>query len=253
MTVVTEAFILHRFAYQEADLILKVLTRDHGMISVLAKGVRRSKTKTQGCFEPFVPIEITYFGQSDLKKLKAAEMRGDFFSLHGECLYAAFYLNELLIFLVPASFSSGSSSGFSLDLIFDHYEKALGQLAGFSEEAQSGTKALEVILREFEIALLLSLGVWPDLSRDERGDAIHSESFYELRVEHLPKKIKQGFSPENPVFSGAFRGEVLLGLASQQWQMPGVLSAAKKLLRHWISFYCEGKTFKSRECFAALQ
>ena len=250
MTVKTQAFILHRFAYQEADLILKVLTKDHGIISILAKGIRRSKTKTQGCFEPFVPLEITYFGKNDLKKLKSIEMRGAYFSLKAERLYAAFYLNELLMYLIPPSFSAGTE----LERIFEHYEKALGALAVSAlEPILLPVLLLETVLREFEIVLLTSLGVWPDLSRDEKGGSIDPESFYELVVEHLPKKIISHDAIPNAIpRGGVFHGDILLGIFSQHWEQPGVLSAAKKLLRHWISYYCDGKPFKSRECFRAL-
>jgi DNA repair protein RecO (recombination protein O) len=244
MTVTTAAFILHRFAFQESDLILKVLTKNHGIISVIAKGARRSKTRTQGCFEPFILLELTYFGKSDLKKLKAIEIQSTNFQLEAERLYAAFYLNELLIHLVPISYSSSflDSSG---EMIFESYRDALNRLLDLGAEHFS----MEVILREFEVKLLKSLGLWPDFSRDSLGNLLNEHDFYEVFVESSPRKIAPADLSRS---SQAFGGALLLGLAAHDWHSPEVLMAAKKILRHWISHYCEGKIFKSRECFELL-
>lgn len=43
--VVTEAIVLHAFDYQDSSRILRILTRDAGARSVLARGARRSKRR----------------------------------------------------------------------------------------------------------------------------------------------------------------------------------------------------------------
>ncbi|PID31842.1 DNA repair protein RecO [Candidatus Saccharibacteria bacterium] len=74
--VVTDAIVLSRTDYQEADRILTLLTPDHGKLSVIAKGVRRAKSKLAGGIELLAVNEITYIdGRSDIKTLRSARMR----------------------------------------------------------------------------------------------------------------------------------------------------------------------------------
>lgn len=55
----TKAFVLRRTNYGEADRILNLLT-ENGHVAVLAKGVRREKSKMSGGIELFCFSEITY-------------------------------------------------------------------------------------------------------------------------------------------------------------------------------------------------
>jgi DNA repair protein RecO (recombination protein O) len=57
--IVTDAIILARTDYGEADRILTVLTPDHGKLRLLAKGVRRVKSKLAGGIELFSTSTIT--------------------------------------------------------------------------------------------------------------------------------------------------------------------------------------------------
>jgi DNA repair protein RecO len=58
--LVTEAIVLNRTDYGEADRILTLLTPDHGKLSLLAKGVRRVKSKLAGGIELFSVSTITF-------------------------------------------------------------------------------------------------------------------------------------------------------------------------------------------------
>jgi DNA repair protein RecO (recombination protein O) len=65
----TEGIILKRINFSEADRILTVLTSNNGQVSMLAKGVRKSKSKLAGGLEIFSVSEINYIdGKSDLKQ-----------------------------------------------------------------------------------------------------------------------------------------------------------------------------------------
>lgn len=58
--LVTRAIVLHRTNYGEADRIVTLLTPDQGKISVMARGVRRAKSKLAGGIELFSVADITY-------------------------------------------------------------------------------------------------------------------------------------------------------------------------------------------------
>lgn len=68
--VVTKAIVLTRVNYGEADRILTFITPHHGKISVIAKGVRKSKSKLAGGIELFSVSDITYIiGRSEINTL----------------------------------------------------------------------------------------------------------------------------------------------------------------------------------------
>jgi DNA repair protein RecO (recombination protein O) len=58
--LVTDGIVLARTNYGEADRIIKLLTPDHGKISLLARGVRKPKSKLAGGIELFSVSSITY-------------------------------------------------------------------------------------------------------------------------------------------------------------------------------------------------
>src|SRR3972149_5950184 len=51
MYLSTEAVVLSRRNFGEADRIITLFTRDHGKVTVLAKGVRRPRSKKAGHLE----------------------------------------------------------------------------------------------------------------------------------------------------------------------------------------------------------
>jgi DNA repair protein RecO (recombination protein O) len=58
--LLTTGIILSRTDYGEADRILTVLTPDHGKLRLMARGVRRVKSKLAGGIELFSTSDITY-------------------------------------------------------------------------------------------------------------------------------------------------------------------------------------------------
>jgi recombinational DNA repair protein (RecF pathway) len=58
--IVTEAIVLSRTDFGEADRILTLLTPEHGKLRVMAKGVRRLKSKLAGGIELFSVSTITF-------------------------------------------------------------------------------------------------------------------------------------------------------------------------------------------------
>lgn len=74
--IATEAILLKRMNYGEADRIVTVLTAENGRLSMLAKGVRRSKSKLAGGLELFSVSDINYIdGRSDLKTVISTRLK----------------------------------------------------------------------------------------------------------------------------------------------------------------------------------
>jgi DNA repair protein RecO (recombination protein O) len=73
---VTDAIVLTRTDYGEADRIITLLTPDHGKLRLMAKGVRRVKSKLAGGVELFSITNITFIkGRSDIGTLVSARLQ----------------------------------------------------------------------------------------------------------------------------------------------------------------------------------
>jgi DNA repair protein RecO (recombination protein O) len=73
--LITKAIILSRTDYGEADRILTLLTPDYGKLRVLARGVRRVKSKLAGGIELFSVSHITFIkGRGDIGTLVSTRL-----------------------------------------------------------------------------------------------------------------------------------------------------------------------------------
>ena len=80
-SIQTKAIVVHRTNYGEADRILNLLTPDHGVLSVIAKGARREKSKLAGNIELFTLSNITiHEGRGNMGTLTGA--RVDTYFMH---------------------------------------------------------------------------------------------------------------------------------------------------------------------------
>ncbi len=74
-TVRTKAIVLRRTNYGEADRIVQFLTPESGVLSVMAKGVRKEKSRLAGGIELFATCDITVgSGRGELGILTAARL-----------------------------------------------------------------------------------------------------------------------------------------------------------------------------------
>lgn len=74
--ITTTGIVLARTDFQEADRIITVLTPDHGKIRLIAKGVRRAKSKLAGGIELFSISDITYLpGRGEIGTLISSRLR----------------------------------------------------------------------------------------------------------------------------------------------------------------------------------
>ena len=70
----TEAIVLRSIRYGEADRILHLYTPDHGRVSAIAKGARRTRSRFGARLEPFFHLRaLLYQGRSDLLTVTRAE------------------------------------------------------------------------------------------------------------------------------------------------------------------------------------
>lgn len=68
------AIILGRTNFGEADRILSVLTPDHGKLRVVARGVRKIKSRVAGHVEPFSRVELMLAPGKNLEVVTSARL-----------------------------------------------------------------------------------------------------------------------------------------------------------------------------------
>ena len=214
-------FILQQRKYRETSLIMDVLTRDYGRVSLLAKGVRKAKSKTAGLLQPFIPLTLSYFGRTELKTLTDVELTRPFMPLPGLALYCGFYVNELVTcFLHPYDPHPD---------VFVQYEQCLSGLAQPSK--------IEAALRIFELDLMDAAGYGLQLEYDfHTGQAVQPLTRYHFNIEQGPIAASDG----------RFSGKTLQALKLRELIDPQVLIEAKLLMRKAIAVYLHGKPLKSR-------
>lgn len=226
------AFLLHAHPYSETSLILDVFAREYGRLAVLARGARRPRSAMRGVLLAFQPLELGWFGGGEVKTLAKAEWVGGLPFLNGKSLLLGYYLNELLLKLLPREDAHPT--------LYDAYAEALAALA------QGATETAE--LRRFEKALLRELGYGLALDREAgSGAAIRSDGLYEYQIE-------RGIVPaggESPRLT--FAGKTLLDLAADNYSDPRTLAESKLLMRQLMSYYLGNQTLQSRRVFVELQ
>src|SRR5512139_2216696 len=114
---VREAFILHSYPYRETSLLLEVFTRGFGRLSMVARAARSPRSQLRGVLLAFQPLALSWFGRGEVRTLARAEWIGGQPLLHGEALLCGFYLNELLLRMLPREDPH--------DALFQRYQEAL--------------------------------------------------------------------------------------------------------------------------------
>lgn len=156
------AYVLHSVPYKETSLIVELFCREHGRMPVVAKGAKRPHSALRAVLVSFQPLSVRFSGKSDVKTLTQAEWLGGLMSPDGKALFAAYYLNELLM--------RGLSREDAHPELFDLYQQTL---IGLTEGED-----MNVCIRRFEVGLLQAFGYGLDWAHDANGAAIESALEY---------------------------------------------------------------------------
>ena len=63
------AYILHHRPYRDTSRIFEVLTRDHGRLSLFARGVRGPKAKLASILQPFQMLLLSWTGRGEAAQI----------------------------------------------------------------------------------------------------------------------------------------------------------------------------------------
>lgn len=157
-----QAFVLHSLPYKETSLVVELFCRETGRLPVMAKGAKRPNSALRPVLVSFQPLLVRFSGKSEVKTLTHAEWLGGAVPPEGKSLFAAYYLNELLM--------RGLQREDPHAPLFDTYASALRALAQGDD--------MNVTVRGFELALLQHLGYGLDFERDCTGQLLRAEMQY---------------------------------------------------------------------------
>jgi DNA repair protein RecO (recombination protein O) len=225
------AFLLHHMPWRDSSRILEFFTREHGRMSLFARGVRSQRSELRAVLQPFQRALISWSGRGEAGNLTAAELDGPPGGLPGKRLMSGFYLNELLLKLIARHDSHPP--------LFDQYEKALEALRDGAPEART--------LRIFEKRLLEHIGYGIDLARDAlSGAPLDPQRYYHFRADRGPWLAVAETAATYP-------GTSLASLAAEDLDDAQCLKDARRLLREALNACLEGHNLRSREVMAALR
>lgn len=171
------AYVLHAWDWRESSLILDAFSREQGRVAMVAKGAKRPSSSLRGVLLPMQRLHLQLTkskaqldeGGGEIHLLRHAEWQAEHPLPRQGGLLAAYYLNELLLRLLPR--------GVAHPPLFDAYAAALHGLS-------LSPLSPEVWLRAFELALLADLGWLPQLDLDSVHQApLQDQQRYQLSPE----------------------------------------------------------------------
>ncbi len=226
-------FVLHTYPYRETSLIVEMFSRDHGRLALMAKGARRPMSALRGVLMAYQPLLVDWSGGGEVKTLVRAEWVGGQPMLSGRGLLCGYYLNELLVKLMPREDAHPE--------LFDSYAATVAKLPGQTR--------FEPLLRHFELTLLEQLGYGVPLAREADSNApIAADSDYRFIIDR--GAVCASTADEALI---AVSGQTLIDMAAGRFENTRTLQQSKTLLRQLIQHHLGAQTLQSRRVFKELQ
>jgi DNA repair protein RecO (recombination protein O) len=225
-------YVLHTYPYKETSLIVEAFTRNFGRVALLARGARRPRSAMRGVLLSFHPLRLGWSSSAELGNLISAEWSGALQALSGRGLMCGFYLNELVLRLLPRDDPH--------EALFDAYAESLGRLSAGEPQAS--------VLRGFEKRLLSELGYAPLLEREAlSGAPIDPSRRYVYEPDRGPMPTMNSSTQDLSV-----SGQTLLDLAADEYGRPETRDEARMLLRSLIGQRLHGQVLHTRTVLREL-
>jgi DNA repair protein RecO (recombination protein O) len=227
-------YVLHSYPFRESSLIVEAFTRDCGRVPLVARGARRPKSALRGVLLAFQPVLLSWSGKTELRTLVKAEWLAGHAPLNGLALICGFYLNELLLRLLPRDDPH--------ERLFDLYRDTLDVLAR-SGEFSAG-------LRRFEKNLLGELGYGLILERDAiTGDAVTAGRRYLYLPERGPVLATDDASQKGVELDG----QTLIDMQCDEYARTATQQQSKVLMRALINHHLGNRQLHTRQLLLDLQ
>ncbi|MDI1297966.1 DNA repair protein RecO [Methylotenera sp.] len=228
-------YVLHTYPFKETSLVVELFAHGFGRVATTAKGARRPRSAMRGMLQSFQPLLATWSGKLELKTLHSLEWGGGLLLLKGEALMCGFYLNELLLRLLPREDPHES--------LFEYYSATLKILANGEN--------LATTLRRFELKLLQELGYAIPLQHDVSSEQILEDTNYRYLAEHGATRLNGSLTRVNNGIQ--LLGKTLIDMASDDYSNIQTQQQSKQLMRYLLSHYLGDKPLHTRQLLIDLQ
>ena len=229
------AFVLHARPWRETSWLVEAFGREQGRLGLIARGVQGPKKHVlRAALQPLQLIRLEGDQRGELARLVSAEALDAAPQPMGDAMLAAFYVNELVLRLVPRHDP--------LPELFDAYAR--------TREHFRQREGLAWSLRRFERDLVEALGFGFALDCDGDGDAIDPAARYRLDPEHGPRRLHSDRGHHER--SQAATGRALLALADDALPSPDDLASLRLPMRSVLAHHLGPRGLKSWEMIGDL-
>ena len=228
-------YVLHTYPFKETSLVVELFSKEFGRIAAVAKGARRPHSAMRGMLQSFQILDGAWSGKNELKTLHSLDWRAGLTLLTGEALMCGFYMNELLLRLLPREDAH--------ETLFDYYQQTLNTLSQSSQ--------LAVTLRQFELKMLQEMGYAVPLKVDENELPIDANKQYKYEAEYGAQQLNGTLSASKN--SVQLHGKTLLDMARDDYSDAQTQSQSKQLMRYLLAHYLGDKPLHTRQLLIDLQ
>lgn len=224
-------FILHQRPYRETSRLVYFFSKEHGVLHGVMRGVAGSKAKLLP--RQFQAYTAFAHGKGSLKRFSHMEATGIMPQLHGQCLYAGMYANELLMKLLATEDVMHHT--------FYAYADTLLALANISPHSPQALADIKLALRRLELNLLGEMGYGINFQHDKNGNPFNAA----LNYSYTPEVGFTVYAKGN-VAGSWLQSFDQTNISSQDVNHLG------SIFRQSIDALLEYKPLKSRELWAEL-
>lgn len=167
-----EGIVLAKRSFGEADRIISVYSKNHGRVSLLAKGVRRLSSRKRGHIEVFNQIRFQATNSHGLGLITEAEIIANFPQVRKSLkkVSLAYYLMEVVGRITHEG---------------EKHEELYFCLLKYLNHLKFSTK-LKALRTEFVYEVLVILGFWPKgkllISPDAKLEEVIERNIFSVRV-----------------------------------------------------------------------
>jgi DNA repair protein RecO (recombination protein O) len=231
-------FVLHTYPFKETSLVVELFSRDFGRVAAVAKGARRPRSAMRGMLQSFQPLVAAWSGKNELRNLHSLEWGEGLLLLQGQALMCGFYMNELLLRLLPREDAH--------EALFDYYAQTLRALSGI----QASSPDTAITLRRFELKMLQEMGYAVPLEHDEDGAPVMPERSYFYIPERGACSLQSETQQQNGV---QLSGKTLLDMGRDEYDEVQTQQQSKQLMRMLLGHYLGDKPLHTRQLLIDLQ
>ncbi|MFN0141178.1 MAG: DNA repair protein RecO [Pyrinomonadaceae bacterium] len=218
----TESLVLKSYNLAEADKIVVLLTRDHGVVRGVAKGAKRLKSRFGSGLEPFSEIKVSYFEKENVELVsiqKCELLKSNFAAAANPDFLQKFsYLADILLHFAQPH-----------DRDEKLYRMVRACVAAAAENAEDN---LQGVGAYFELWLLKLAGLLPDWSRCNQCRRVletHEEANIQVNFHLLCANCRKAKSSR--VMDGKTREIVAAALSLAPAEFAGYATADDERLR----------------------